>query len=75
MYIRYNYNDGKAHITIPTGKYSTNIKAEAEALKQAAIEIAGNLPQTKLNIVIFIDALFVLNKFQNPCQKDLNCPG
>ena len=34
------YNDGKAHITIATGKYSTNFKAEA--LKKAAIEIKDN---------------------------------
>ena len=32
MYIR--YNDGKAHITIATGKYSTHFKAEPETLKK-----------------------------------------
>ena len=37
VYIR--YNDGIEQITIATGKYSTNFKAEAEALKKAAIEI------------------------------------
>ena len=73
MYIR--YNDGKAHITIATGKYSINFKAEAEALnnnnnnnnnKNPATEIRDNLPQTKPNVVIFTDALSVLNKLQNP---------
>ena len=33
VYIR--YKDGKAHITIATGKYSNNFKAEAEALKKS----------------------------------------
>ena len=42
VYIR--YNDGKAHIIITTGKYSTNFKAEAEAFKKAATEIRDNLP-------------------------------
>ena len=63
------YNDGIAQITIATGKYSTNFKAEAEALKRAAIEIRNNFPRTKPNVVIFTDALSVL---QNPRQKDLN---
>ena len=70
MYIK--YNDGIAQIAIATGKYSTNFKAEAEALKRAAIEIRNNLPRTKPNVVIFTDALSVLSKLQNPRQKDLN---
>ena len=70
VYIR--YNDRIAQITTATGKYSINFKAEAEALKRAAIEIRNNLPQTKPNVVIFTDALSVLSKLQNPCQKDLN---
>ena len=70
MYIR--YNDGIAQITIVTGKYSTNFKAEAEALKRAATEIRNNLPRTKPNVVIFTDALSALSKLQNPRQKDLN---
>ena len=68
VYIR--YNDGIEQITIATGKYSTNFKAEAEALKKAAIEITNNLPRTKPNVVIFTDALSVLSKLQNPHQKD-----
>ena len=68
VYIR--YNAGIAQITIATGKYSTNFKAEAEALKKAAIEIRNNLPRTKPNVVIFTDALSVLSKLQNPHQKD-----
>ena len=70
VYIR--YNDGTAQITIAIGKYSTNFKAEAEALKKAAIKIRNNLPRTKPNVVIFTDALSVLSKLQNPHQKDLS---
>ena len=70
VYIK--YIDGIAQITIATGKYSTNFKAEAEALKRAATEIQNNLPRTKPNVVIFTDALSVLSKLQNPHQKDLN---
>ena len=70
VYIR--YNDGIAQITIATEKYSTNFKAEAEALKKAAIEIRNNLPRTKPNVVIFTDALSVFSKLQIPRQKDLS---
>ena len=45
--VHIRYNDGIARITIATGKYSTNFKAEAEALKKAATEIRNNLPRTK----------------------------
>ena len=70
VYIK--HNDGIAQITIATEKYSTNFKAETEALKRAAIEIRNNLPRTKPIVVIFTDALSVLSKLQNPRQKDLN---
>ena len=70
MYIK--YNDGIAQTTIATGKYSTNFKAQAEALKRAAIEIRNNLPRTKPNVVIFTDALSVFSKLQNARQKDLS---
>ena len=66
------YSDEEARIKIATGKYSTNFKAETEALRTAATEIAANLPRTKPNIVIFTDALSVLDALQNPQQKELN---
>ena len=69
VYIRYNV--GIAQNTTATGKYSTNFKTEAEALKKAAIEIRNNLPWTRPNVVIFTDALSVLSKLKNPHQKDL----
>ena len=70
VYIR--YNDGIAQITIATGKYSTNFKVEAEAVKKAASEIRNNLPRTKPNVGIFTDALSVLSKLIHPRQKDLS---
>ena len=36
------------------------------------MEIRGNLSRTKPNVVIFTDALSVLNKLQNLRQEDLN---
>ena len=57
-------------ITIATGKYSTNFKAEAEALKKPQLRSETTYP--KSNVVIFTDALSALNKPQNPRQKDLN---
>ena len=47
------YSDGKAHIATAMGKYSTNLKAEAEAPEKSAIEIRNNVPRTKSNGVIF----------------------
>ncbi|KAK7095978.1 hypothetical protein V1264_005326 [Littorina saxatilis] len=70
VYIRYNH--GEAHITLATGKYSTNFKAETEAIRKAAEEIKANLPRTKSKVVIFTDALSVLSALHNPRKKDLN---
>ena len=54
-------------------KYTTKFKAEAEALKKkAAVEIRDNFPRTKTRVIIFTDALSVLNKPPNPRQKDLS---
>ena len=49
----------------------TNDKAEAEALKKAVTEIGSNLPRTQQKIVIFTDALSVLQALQSP-RKELN---
>ena len=76
-------NDGEAHITKTTGKYSTNFKAEAETLKtkkqkKATIEIRDNLPRTKPNVVIFTDALCPQQAPKSPPEgspQTENCPG
>ena len=76
VYIR--YNDGKAHITLAIRKYSTNFKAEAEALQKTATKIRDSLPQTKPNVVIFTDALCPQQtpKFlPDGSQWGGNCPG
>ena len=58
-----SYNNGKAHITIATGTYSTNFKAEPNLnLSKSLFEIRDNLPQIKPSVVIFTDALSVLSK-------------
>ena len=67
----------------PQKKHSTNFKAEAEALKKAAVDIRNNLLRTKPNAVIFTDALSlslsVLKKTpKSPperSQRGENCPG
>ena len=65
------YNDEDSSFAVPTGKYSTNYKAEAEALKTAAQELSTNQQKVKQNVVIFSDALSVLQSLQKP-GKDLN---
>ena len=74
MYIKYKGQRDKSSISLPTGKYSTNFKVEAEALKAAATEVKNNLPTVHKKIVIFTDALSVLHAVQNPRKKDLNEP-
>ena len=50
-------------------KYSTNFKAEAEALKKAAIEIRNNLPRTKPNVVTFTDLSLSSANSKIPTRK------
>ena len=70
MYIK--YKDGEEHCSIATGKFSTNFKAEAEALKTAAERLTRNRNVTHDNIVILTDALSVLQALKNPKTKELN---
>ena len=67
MYIRYKGEESS--LSFPTGKYSTNFKAEAEALKAAATEIKNNLPIAHKKIVILTDAFSVLYALQRPRKK------
>ncbi|XP_070181840.1 uncharacterized protein [Littorina saxatilis] len=57
---------------IPTGKFSTNYKAEADALQTAARMLHENRETTRSRVVIFSDALSVLQAVQNPRNKELN---
>ena len=70
MYIRYKGEESS--LSFPTGKYSTNFKAEAEAQKAAATEFKNNLPRAHKKIVSFTDAVSALHALQNPLKKDLN---
>ena len=70
VYIK--YQEETANIRVPTGRISTNFNAEAEALKAAALDINQNLGRVKPKVVIFTDALSVLQALQNTEKKDLN---
>ena len=54
------FTDGDEELAIPTGKYSTNYRAETEALCTAASTVAENPARTTGKVVIFTDALSVL---------------
>lgn len=66
------YTDGEERCAIATGKFSTNFRAEADALKKAAERLTRNHNRTHDNIVIFTDALSVLQALQNPKSKELD---
>lgn len=65
------YKDGASTLAVPTGAYSTNYKAEAEALRTAAQDATNNLHRIDQKVVIFTDALSVLQALKKP-YKDLN---
>ena len=58
--------------SMATGKFSTNYKAEAEALKVAADHIVQAKDNTHKKVVIFSDALSVLQALNNPKCTELN---
>ena len=57
---------------IPTGKFSTNYKAEADALQTAAETLYENRDAIQPRVVIFSDALSVLQAVKKNKNKDLN---
>nr|KAG5698629.1 hypothetical protein BaRGS_003143 [Batillaria attramentaria] len=63
---------GTIQKSIPTGTVSTNYKAEAEALQTAATTLEENRDNTHNRVVIFSDALSVLQALLSPRNKDLN---
>ena len=67
VYIKYQEETANT-----TGRISTNFNAEAEALKAAALDINQNLGRVKPKVVIFTDALSVLQALQNPKKNYLN---
>ena len=66
------YTDGDEELAIPTGKYSTNYRAETEALCTAARTVAENPARTTGKVVILTDALSVLQALQNSRNRETN---
>ena len=70
VYIK--YAGGKEDkISLATGLYSTNYKAEAEALKTAAAHIEAST-HTSLKVVLLTDALSVLQALQSNRDTEIN---
>ena len=66
------YPDGTDdRLSFPTGLYSTNYKAETEALRAAATHIE-NSPHLSHRVVFLSDALSVLQALQTGKDTDLN---
>lgn len=57
------------HCRTATGKFSTNFRAEAEALKTVGNHLTRNLGKTYRNIVIFTEAFSVLLALLNSKKK------
>ena len=66
------FNDKRETISIPTGRFSSNFRAETEAMSEAAKTVARNSSRTTGRVVIFTDALSVLQALENPKNKDIN---
>lgn len=70
IYIKYP-GGREEHISLATGLYSTNFKAEAVALKAGAGHIE-NSPLSSYNVVFFSDAKSVLQALDTARDKELN---
>ena len=66
------YNGRQEEISIPTGKYSTNFRAEAEAITTAATEVKDKLEETKGKVVIFTDALSVMMALKTHKREEIH---
>lgn len=65
-----HYTDGTEEIAIPTGKHCTNFRAEKEALCEAARTISRNPERTTGQVVVFTDALSVLQALKNSRNEE-----
>ena len=59
------FTDGEETQAIPTGRFSTNFRAEAEALSAAAETVSRHPERTTGKVVIMSDALSVLLSLNN----------
>ncbi|PVD26822.1 hypothetical protein C0Q70_11969 [Pomacea canaliculata] len=70
IYIRYP-GGREDRLSLATGLYSTNFKAEAVAIQTGATHVE-NSPDNSNNVVFFTDALSVLQALQTARDKKLN---
>ncbi|KAK7107380.1 hypothetical protein V1264_015318 [Littorina saxatilis] len=71
IYIKYPGVREEEHISLATGLYSTNFKAEAVALQTGAAHIEHS-PLSSNNVVFFSDAKSVLQALDTARDKELN---
>ena len=71
IYIEWPDNTSSS-ISIPTGKYSTNYKAEAEALQEAARVLANSEATYNTKVVLLTDARSVLESLESTRCPELN---
>ena len=71
IYIEWPDNTSSS-ISIPTGKYSTNYKAEAEALQEAARMLANSEATYNTKVVLLTDARSILESLQSTRCPELN---
>ncbi|XP_053398058.1 uncharacterized protein LOC128556571 [Mercenaria mercenaria] len=66
------YTSGRSETnSIPTGRHCTNYRAKVEAIKQA-IKLTEESPESCPNVVIFTDALSVLQALVNSKQSSIS---
>ncbi|GFS07811.1 RNA-directed DNA polymerase from mobile element jockey [Elysia marginata] len=71
VYIKWPDNSS-SKISIPTGKYSTNYKAEAEALQEAAKVLVNSEATYHAKVVLLTDARSVLDALESTKCPDVN---
>ena len=64
--------DDEEHVSLPTGLHSTNYRAEAMAIEEAAT-ILERCERTKNNVVFLTDALSVLQSVESNKDKEQHC--
>ena len=71
IYIEWPGNTSSS-ISIPTGKYSTNYKAEAEALQETAKVLANSEATYNTKVVLLTDARSVIESIESTRCPELN---
>ena len=71
VYVQYP-NGTEEKMCFPTGKYSTNYKAECLAIEKAATLMSRDITNSIKDVVILTDALSVLQALQKNTNPELN---